>query len=96
MRLETSDIGKHLYRFLPDASLEMENPSIEIYRDKAFVQIDTEQDGSYLVFECEDDAFTFTCVDRPAEPGTGLAVDCDTCRYMPGGSLCVNYRNSWP
>lgn len=68
VRLETSDIGKHLYRFLPDASLEMENPSIEIYRDKAFVQIDTEQDGSYLVFECEDDAFTFTCVDRPAEP----------------------------
>ena len=68
VRLETSDIGKHLYRFLPDASLEMENPSIEIYRDKAFVKIDTEQDGSYLVFECEDDAFTFTCVDRPAEP----------------------------
>ena len=46
----------------------MENPSIEIYRDKAFVQVDTEQDGSYLVFECEDDAFTFTCVDHPAEP----------------------------
>lgn len=68
VRLETSDIGKHLYRFLPDASLEMENPSIEIYRDKAFVPVDTEQDGSYLVFECEENSFTFTCVDRPEEP----------------------------
>ena len=68
VRLETSDIGKHLYRFLPDASLEMENPSIEIYKDKAFVPVETEQDGSYLVFEYEDDVFTFTCVDRPSEP----------------------------
>lgn len=68
VRLQTSDMGTHLYRFLPDASLEMENPSIEIYRDKAFVPVETGQDGSYLVFEYEDDAFTFTCVDRPTEP----------------------------
>ncbi len=68
VQLETSDIGKHLYRFLPDASLEMENPSIEIYKDKAFAPVETEQDGSYLVFECEEDSFTFTCVDRPEEP----------------------------
>ncbi len=68
VRLQTSDMGTHLYRFLPDASLEMENPSIEIYRDKAFVPVETEQDGSYLVFECEEDSFTFTCVDRPEEP----------------------------
>ena len=70
VRLETSDIGKHLYRFLPDASLEMENPSIEIYRDKAYLRGPSGR----------------TC--------TGCA-DCDTCRYMPGGNLCVNYRNSW-
>ena len=25
-------------------------------------------EGPARVFECEDDAFTFTCVDRPAEP----------------------------
>lgn len=68
VRLQTSDMGTHLYRFLPDASLEMENPSIEVYRDKAFVPVETGQDGSYLVFEYEDDAFTFTCVDRPTEP----------------------------
>ncbi len=68
VRLETSDIGKHLYRFLPDASLEMENPSIEIYKDKTFVPVETEQDGRYLVFECEEGTFTFTCVDRPEEP----------------------------
>lgn len=68
VRLETSDIGKHLYRFLPDTSLEMGNPSIEIYGDKAFVPVETEQDGSYLVFECEEESFTFTCVDRPEEP----------------------------
>lgn len=68
VRLETSDIGKHLYRFLPDDSLEMANPSIEIYKDNAFVPVEMEQDGSYLVFECEDDVFTFTCVDRPEAP----------------------------
>ena len=41
----------------------MKNPAIEIYRDKAFVPVETKQDGSYLVFECEDNSFTFTCVD---------------------------------
>ena len=65
VRLETSDTGKHLYRFLPDASLAMKNPAIEIYRDKAFVPVETEQDGSYLIFECEENAFAFACVDRP-------------------------------
>lgn len=94
VRLETSDIGKHLYRFLPDASLEMENPSIEIYRDKAFVQIDTEQDGATWYLNVK-----MMRLPLPAwtvrQNRTGC-VDCDTCRYMPGGNLCVNYRNSWP
>ena len=84
VRLETSDIGKHLYRFLPDASLEMENPSIEIYKDKAFVPVETEQDGSYLVFEYEDDAFTFTCVDRPSEP-----IPVALIAILAGGCLVV-------
>ncbi|MDO5019120.1 MAG: hypothetical protein Q4E29_01440 [Lachnospiraceae bacterium] len=84
VRLETSDIGKHLYRFLPDASLEMENPSIEIYKDKAFVPVETEQDGSYLVFEYEDDVFTFTCVDRPSEP-----IPVALIAVLAGGCLVV-------
>ena len=84
VRLETSDIGKHLYRFLPDASLEMENPSIEIYKDKAFVPVETEQDGSYLVFEYEDDVFTFTCVDRPSEP-----IPVALIAILAGGCLVV-------
>lgn len=68
VRLNTADLEKHTYRFLPDADLEMENPSIEIYRDKAFTPVETQQDGSYLVFECEEKDFIFTCVDRPKDP----------------------------
>ena len=62
----------------------MENPSIEIYKDKAFVPVETEQDGSYLVFEYEDDAFTFTCVDRPSEP-----IPVALIAILAGGCLVV-------
>lgn len=84
VRLDASELGTHRYRFLPDASLKMENPTIEIYRDKTFVPVETEQDGSYLVFESEKNSFIFTCVDYPKDPVPVVLIV-----TLAGGCLAV-------
>ena len=67
VKLTTEDSGVHLYRFRPDEILEMENPSIEIYEGDEFIPVEVSQDGSYLLFEYENNEFTFVCVDRPQD-----------------------------
>lgn len=64
--------GSYIIRYLlPE---EMEHTTIELYQEGQWVPVQTQTDGSYLVFSSEKSEFVFACVDRPETINTATIL----------------------